>query len=235
MNKNNILFIIIGLFLGLIIGFIAANSTFRNSMTPISPAAATLAQPNANIPAGHPDITGQQTPAPMPDIQPAIDNAKANPTDFEAQLKVAELFNQGERYEEAAEYLKIANKLKPDHYQTIVNLGNVGFDGGNFAEAEKWYSAALAINKEDTNVRTDLGLTFVFRENPNYDRAITEFKTVLASSPNHVQALQNLTVAYLRKGDRANAKETLAKLEIVDSANLAIPKFKEQLQKMEAK
>jgi tetratricopeptide (TPR) repeat protein len=150
-------------------------------------------------------------------------------------LKVAELYNQAERYEQAAEYLKIANKLKPEHYQTIVNLGNVGFDGGNFAEAEKWYSAALTIKKDDTNVRTDLGLTYVFRENPDYDRAIVEFKTVLGADSDHVQALQNLTVAYLRKGDSSNAKETLAKLEIADPANLAIPKFKEQLQQLEAK
>lgn len=235
MNKNNILFIITGLLLGLIIGFIAANSAFRNSMTPMSPTAAIPVQTNANVPAGHPNINGQQSATPLPEIQPAIDKAKANPNDFEAQIKVAELYNQAEKYEESAEYLKIANKLKPDHYQTIVNLGNVGFDGGNFAEAEKWYLAALAVKKDDTNVRTDLGLTYVFREKPDYGKAIGEFNTVLGLNPNHIQALQNLTVAYLRNGDKTNAKETLAKLEITDPANLAIPKFKEQLQSMETK
>ena len=66
---------------------------------------------------------------------------------------------------------------------------------------------------DDVNVRTDLGLTFVFRDPPNYDRAIQEFKRSLEKDPNHIQTLQNLTVAYSKKGDAANAKATLAKLE----------------------
>jgi tetratricopeptide (TPR) repeat protein len=234
MNTNNMLFIIIGLLLGLIIGFFAANSWFRNSLAPISSAVSTVApQTNANIPAGHPDINQQSTP--MPDIQPAIDAAKQNPDDFEAQIKVAELYNQAEKYEEAAEYLKIANKLKPDHYETIVNLGNVSFDSGNFDDSEKWYSQALLKKPDDADVRTDLGLTFVFRPNPNYDRAIQEFNNVLGKNPSHIQALQNITVAYLRKGDGKNAKQTLARLETVDASNIAIPKLKEQLEKLGAK
>lgn len=236
MNKENILYGVIGLLVGLIIGFMFANSVNRNSTAPN--AAATMPQtnvpPNANMPAGHPDINGQQQTgsAPMPDIQPAIDNAKNNPTSFEAQIKVAELYNQAEKYEEAAEYLKVANKLNPEHYETIVNLGNVSFDSGNFDEAEKWYTAALVKKKDDANVRTDLGLTYVFRENPEYDKAIKEFQTVLTAEPNHIQALQNMTVAFVRKGDGAKAKETLTKLEAVDPANLAIPKLKEQVQKL---
>lgn len=233
MNKQNILFGILGLFLGLIGGFILANSLNRGGMTPqgSSPIASTMPantnSSNANIPPGHPDIN--KTPPPMPDIQPAIDNAKKNPNDFEAQLKVAEIYNQGEKYTESAEYLLLANKLKPDHYPTIVNLGNVYFDGGDFDNAEKWYRKALELKKDDANVRTDLGLSFVFREKPDYDKAIQEFESVLQANPTHIQALQNLTVAFLRKGDGVKAKETIAKLETADPQNSALAKLKEQL------
>ncbi len=236
MNKENILFGVIGLLLGLIIGFVFTNSLNRNgasvvvSSSPVS--SQTNASPNANLPAGHPTIdTQQQTPA-LPEIQQAIDKAKQNPNDFEAQIKVADLYNQIEKYDESAEYLKIANKLKPDNYETIVNLGNVNFDGGKLAEAEKWYSQALAKKKDDANVRTDLGLTFIFRDTPNYDRAIQEFQTVLSANPNHVQALQNMVVAYTRQGDGAKAQETLTKLQSADPTNLAIPKLRDEIQKL---
>lgn len=221
---------------GLIIGFLFANSYMRSELASgrISTASPAM-QSNSNMPTGHPDITGQTQNAPIsPDIQPAMDTAKANPTNFDAQIKAAELLNQAERYDEATEFLKVANKLKPEDYETIVNLGNVSFDGGNFVEAEKWYSAALEMKKDDNNVRTDLGLTFVFGETPNYDRAIQEFNAVLATEPNHIQALQNSIVAHLKKRDAVRAKENLTKLESIDPKNRALPNLKEQLNKLGA-
>lgn len=235
MNKENILYAIIGIMSGLIIGFLFANSYLRSELANGNASAATAMPSNSNMPAGHPDISGQQQNAPIsPDVQPAIDTAKANPTNFEAQMKAAELLNQAEKYDEAIEFLKVANKLKPDDYETIVNLGNVSFDSGKFDEAEKWYLAALEKKNDDTNVRTDLGLSFVFREKPNYDRAIQEFNVVLRLNPNHIQALQNSIVAYLKKGDALKAKENLAKLESVDPKNRALPSLKEQLNKLGA-
>jgi tetratricopeptide (TPR) repeat protein len=235
MNKENILFGIVGLLGGIIIGFMVANSLNRNmAMQPAMTTNTGMAS-SSNMPAGHPDIgSGQQNPELTAQIQKAVDFAKQNPNDFEAQIKAAELNNQAEKYEEAIGFLKIANKLKPDDYETVVNLGNVNFDGGRYEEAEKWYLTALAKKKDDTNVRTDLGLTFVFRGKPDYDRAIQEFNIVLAANPNHIQALQNSIVAYLRKGDSVKAKENLAKLETVDPTNAALPRLKAELEKPSA-
>ena len=231
MNKDNFLFGIIGLLAGLIIGFMFANSVNQNVVKPV---AATV-NPNANIPPGHPEVGGGTTGAMQPAVQAAIENARQNPNDFEAQIKAAEMYYQIQRFEGAVEFLRAANKLKPDDYETLVNLGNAYFDAGNYAEAEKSYSAALAKKSDDVNVRTDLGLTFIFRDPPNYDRAVQEFTRSLAVDPNHTQTLQNLTVAYTKKGDAAKAKETLARLEGIDATNTAIPKLREDIQKIAAK
>jgi tetratricopeptide (TPR) repeat protein len=231
MNKDNFLFGIIGLLAGLIIGFMFANSVNQNAVKTV----AQSVNPNANIPPGHPEIGGGTTGAMQPEVQAAIETAKQNPNDFDAQIKAAEMYYQIQKFDGAIEFLKQANKIKPDDYETIVNLGNAYFDAGNYAEAEKSYSAALAKKPEDVNVRTDLGLTFIFREPPNYDRAVQEFTRSLAIDPNHVQTLQDLTVAYTKKGDAAKAKETLSRLEAVDATNTAIPKLREDIQKMAAK
>jgi tetratricopeptide (TPR) repeat protein len=171
----------------------------------------------------------------IPEVQAAIENARQNPTDFEAQMKAAELFYQIQRFDGATEFLKKANEIQPDNYEVIVNLGNASFDAEKYEDAEKWYSAALAKKPDDRDVRTDLGLTFVFRPKPDYDRAITEFKRVLDDDPGHKQALQNLTVAYTKKEDAANAGSTADRLEKVDPTNSSLAKLREDIAKISKK
>ena len=229
MNKENILFGVIGLLAGLIIGFMFANAVNQKGAAPV----VTDMKLNSNMPPDHPDIggaTGTSSPGVMtPEMQAAIDKAKLAPDDFDAQLKAAEAVYQVGRFDEAVTFLKAANKLKPDDREIIVHLGNANFDGDKYEEAEKWYMAALAKKPDDVNVRTDLGLTFVFRDTPNYDRAIKEFTQSLDGDPNHVQTIQNLTVAYTKKGDAAKANETLGKLEGLDPQNKAVPKLREDI------
>lgn len=236
MNKENTLFGVIGLLLGLIVGFMFANNI--NQKTTVAPVPSAIKQ-NSNMPEGHPDINGSTNPSQptvsMSEVQAAIEKAKQEPDNFQAQMKAAEVHYQIENYDKTIEYLKQANKIKPEDYEVIVNLGNANFDSGNYTEAEKWYASALTKKAEDGNVRTDLGLTFIFRDPPNYDRAIKEFEEVLAKDINHPQALQNLTVAYTKKGNAVKAKETLSKLESIDPTNTSVSKLREDIQKLETK
>ena len=234
MKKENILFGVIGLLAGLIIGFMFANSINKNGAVVAAP---TEMKTNSNLPPGHPavggapDTGGTTTPGTMtPAIQAAIEKAKQTPTDFDAQIAAAEAYYQIEKFDEAIGFLKAANKLKPDDREIIVHLGNANFDAEHYDEAEKWYVAALAKKADDVNVRTDLGLTFVFRSPPNYDRAIQEFNRSLEIDPNHLQSLQNITVSYTKKGDVVKANAALAKLEGVDPSNKSIAKLREDIQ-----
>ncbi|CAN5588640.1 hypothetical protein BH10ACI3_BH10ACI3_18730 [soil metagenome] len=241
MNKDNILFGIVGLLAGLIIGFMFANSVNQKAVV-VSPSADIKS--NSNMPPDHPPIPpGSTMPGPAggekgvitPAAQAAIDKAKAAPDDFDAQLSAAEATYQIELFDEAINYLKAANKIRPDDREVVVHLGNANFDAEHYEEAEKWYAAALAKKGDDVNVRTDYGLTFVFRAQPNYDRAIEEFTKSLALDPGHVQTLQNLTVAYTKKGDAAKANATLAKLEGIDPKNTALTKLKSDIAAMGSK
>jgi len=233
MNKENILFGIVGLLAGVIIGFMFANSVNQQGTagTTVPPTAAS----NTALPPGHPEIQGGQNQQPMaavPEVQAAIEQARKEPDNFDVQMKAAELYNQIQRFDGAVEFLTRANQLKPNDYDVIVQLGNSNFDADKYTEAEKWYKRALSMRSDDINVRTDLGLTFVFRDPPNYDRAIQEFQRSLELDPNHVQTLQNLTVAYTKKGDAEKAKSTLAKLEQLDPSNSAISKLREDIKKL---
>ncbi len=230
MTKENILFVIIGILGGFMVGFFYANTVNQSAMAPTQPGV----QQNAGMPSGHPAVPGANGGA-IPEVQAAIDNARKNPTDFEAQMKAAELYYQIQRFDGAVEFLEKANELKPDDREVIVNLGNSYFDAGRYEDAEKTYSKALTKKPDDVNLRTDLGLTFLFRDPPNYDRATQEFKRVLEADANHVQALQNLTVAYTKTSEKASAAATLVRLEQVDPANTAIPKLREEIEKVASK
>jgi tetratricopeptide (TPR) repeat protein len=152
MTKENILFIVVGLLGGFIVGFFFANSVNQGAMLSAAPAST---QSAAGLPSGHPAINGGGSGGgAIPEVQAAIEKAKQNPDDFDAQIKAAELYYQIQRFEGSIEFLKRANELQPDNYDVMVNLGNAYFDAAKYEEAESAYAKALTKKADDLNVRT---------------------------------------------------------------------------------
>lgn len=224
MNKQVILFTIIGILAGFAGGFFLANSINRSAMTQ-------TASTMPNLPAGN------QMPFPaqnggggaIPQVTEAIERARNEPDNFEAQYAAANMYYQIDRFDEAVKYYEKAVRILPDHYQTLVRLGNSNYGLKNYTEAEKWYAQALKIQPDDVDVRTDFGTTFFLREPKDFDRAIKEYKISLEKDPNHEPTLQNLCAVYVEKGDMRNLQETLAKLEKINPQNPIIPKLKEEI------
>jgi tetratricopeptide (TPR) repeat protein len=236
MSRDNILFGIVGLLAGLIIGFAVANSINKQALAGIN----TSNGQTGSLPAGHPNAPDSQSGSQsisgaVPEVQAAIEKAKAEPDNFDAQTQAATLYEQIRRFDGAIDFRKRANQINPNDYVTIVKLGNDNYDSDKFEEAEKWYSIALSKKPDDVDVRTDMGLTFVLRDKPDYDRAIQEFKRSLEYRPDHTKTLQNLTVAYIKKGNAENASATLTKLETLDKSNPAISKLRSDIEALKSK
>jgi Flp pilus assembly protein TadD len=232
MNKENVLFSLVGVLLGFIIGFVFANAVNKGAVAQTTAAA----QQVEGLPPGHPavDPSRLQPQADRAAVTAALKLADDQPDNFDAQTAAAKFASRAERYEDAVKYLTRANRIKPDDYDAQVALGNALFDGEKFADAEQWYARALQKKPDDVNVRTDMGLTFLLREPAQFDRAIAEFKQSLQREPNHVQTLQNLTVAYTRKGDVASAQVMLAKLELASPQSPALAQLRADIEKARA-
>jgi tetratricopeptide (TPR) repeat protein len=147
MTRDNLLFAIIGVLFGFIVGFLFASS-MNQRYGPGAPAAA-----SAQLPGDHPPVA-PNAGAPgsgnmQAEVTAQIDKARREPNNFEAQVKAAELYYQIQRYDPAIELLLKANQLRPDDYQTVVALGLVNLDAGHFEIAEKWYKAALLKKNDD--------------------------------------------------------------------------------------
>jgi tetratricopeptide (TPR) repeat protein len=155
MSRENILFAIIGLLLGFIVGFMFASSMSQKAA--LQPAAAGTA-----LPADHPPVSGQNAPNPQAmqaQVQASLEKARKEPQNFEAQIQAADLYYQIQRFDQAIEYLLKANELKPTDYRTVVLLGMVNLDAGHYDQAEKWYRAAMKMKSDDVMVLSGLAAT----------------------------------------------------------------------------
>jgi Flp pilus assembly protein TadD len=148
MTRDNLLFAIIGILLGFIVGFLLASN--------ISQREAALrggAGTSQNLPADHPPVAGNQTADSgqqmLASVQTAMKQARENPNDFDAQVTAAKLQYQIQRYDQAIEYLLAANKVKPTDWDVLAMLGVANLDAGHFDAAEKWYKAALQQKPND--------------------------------------------------------------------------------------
>lgn len=157
MTRDNLLFAIIGILIGFIIGFMLANSILtREAAQRAAPLSA--AQQGGNLPPNHPPVAGGdqsgdgQGQQMLGQVQEAMKQAREQPNNFEAQVTAAKLEYQIQRFDQAIEYLLIANKLKPDDFDVLGMLGVANMDGGHFDAAEKWYKAALIKKPQDIPV-----------------------------------------------------------------------------------
>ena len=214
--QKNILYGIGGLVIGLLIGFLAANSINRSSSQAVIPNQPTVA-PVQNPQVQNALVKDQPTRGGMlPDITEILDKAVKEPNDFDAQTKAGDVYLQIKGFDKAVEFYEKAHRVKPEDYETIVKIGNTYFDSRKFEQAEKWYQQALAKKPGDTNVRTDLGITFVERTNPDLDRAVKEFQTSLQTNPRHEPTLYNLGAAFYKKGNLEEANKVLSQLETIN-------------------
>ena len=156
MSRENLLFAIIGVLLGFIVGFMFASSMSQKQAMQQATAGSQA------LPADHPPVGAQNAPNPQgmqQEVTDALAKARNDPKDFDAQIKAAQLYYQIQRYDQSIEYLLKANQLRPTDYQTVVTLGLVNLDAGHYDTAEKWYRAALKMKSDDTMVLAGLAAT----------------------------------------------------------------------------
>jgi tetratricopeptide (TPR) repeat protein len=235
MKKDNILFGVFGLIVGLTVGFLFANSVNKSAAeTPVLASGQAANARNPAMPADHPPLDGAPSSnssiptAPVPQVMESIEKAKQQPQNYEAQMTAADLYYQIQRFDDAYKYYEAAAKLKPAETEPMIKAGNARFDAEDYTGAEPWYVKALEKDPKNITVRTDLGLTFYLREPRDVERAIKEYNTSLAMDPNHEVTLQNLALAYREKGDSANLKATVERLKKVNPNNPALPRLEGQ-------
>jgi tetratricopeptide (TPR) repeat protein len=209
MNRENVLFSLVGVGFGLFFGFFFvawANERAAQSKPRAADAQSSSAEADA-----------------------AIKRAQESPNDYDAQMQGARAYYEARRFDEAVKLLQRANVLQPDKVEPLAALGDVNADAGNTRAAEKWYEAALALKSDDADVRASLGRLFLIADQPDYERAAQELRRALQIDPRNEAALQFLAYALAQKGDASGARDALAQLEKVNPDSPAIPRLREAI------
>ena len=194
MNRENLLFAVIGLLLGFIVGFMFASSMSQKATQTQMTAA------SQNLPADHPPVGGQNVDDPAGQrerVMAQIEKARNEPNNFEAQMAAAQLYYQIQRYDQAIEFLLKANQLKPTDFDAVTALGVVNLDAGHYDQAERWYRAAL-------KMRSDAEIAMA---------GLAEATLQQGNAPAAQEAIAQLEKSYPSNQDLSRFKEKLAGLK----------------------
>ncbi len=229
MTKQTVLIAIAASLIGFIAGFMLANSLNRSELA-------------ANVPSSAPtttqtgDGTTASTTLSPDEIKARVEMADRNPNDFSFQkglglslYRYASLKQDASILPDAIRIMQRALDLDAADRDLQIGLGNAHFDVGYFNKDNKsfevargFYNQALARVPSDTDVRTDLALTYYLQDPPDLDTAVKEFEKGLEANPKHERSLQFLIQTYVKKNEPAKASETLERLKSANPSNPAI-------------
>ncbi|MCI0336291.1 MAG: tetratricopeptide repeat protein [Acidobacteria bacterium] len=154
--KSKVSIIIIGLVLGMAVGFKIANSQYRREQGALLSSA--VAQASGQITgsesadsSGGRNLTPEQRNQIINEVKSIVDKARNNPQDIEAQFDAAAQFIQISRPEEALKFLEQAKKVKPDDARTMAGFGVAYLMMGRASDAVKSAKRARELDPNNPN------------------------------------------------------------------------------------
>ena len=141
-----------------------------------------------------------------------------NPKDAQAWYDLADIYDQNNLYDKAAEAYKKAAELEPTGY-TYLKLG-MSYDATNKPkEAVAAYEKAVKLMPSYSVAFNNLGVAYGnIGEN---NKAIAAFKKAIKLNPRYATARYDLGYAYLKKGDKKAAMQQYEALEKIDQGAAA--------------
>ena len=124
--------------------------------------------------------------------------------------------------------LKQAIERNPEDRAALIELGNLYYDVNKHSEAALYYERAVALDRSDPNVLTDLANSYMFQgDNP---RALELLREVQQRFPSHWQSAANLFYLSSSVGDTATARTALESLKQSNPGFPKIPDMERSLQ-----
>ncbi len=235
MNKDNIIFGLTGIIIGLVAAVVftlRANNAGGVSATTnpnIAASAPNAAVPFSDLSHSNKDGAAAASGEMQPQVRAAIDAANNNPKDVRAQLNLAGMYYQIGNFDKAIEYADRAIAIEPENIGAQTASGDIRFDKGDFIGAARFYEHVLEHQPENVNVRTDLGSTFFQRTPPDLDRAIAEYRRSLEIDPRHENTLVNLSIVHLTRNDKAAARQVIEQLAAAHPNNSSLAELQKRV------
>lgn len=119
-------------------------------------------------------------------------------------FQALELEKDGMAEEARRKYETILN-IKPDHINSLVNMGNLLYHSGHQKEAEDYYRKALRINPD--HAEANYNLANILEEKGDFDNAILFYRKAIHEDPEFTDAYFNLARVLEKVGDMNEARK----------------------------
>jgi tetratricopeptide (TPR) repeat protein len=206
MSRDNLVYTLCGLVLGLVIGsFLIGPKLARSRL------------------AGNTTAAGAEAPMSAPAGEPSAEPAAT--TGAPAGNPAAAM---GPIFQKLAT-LKANVEKNPNDFDSLVQLANMYMDAAKFPQSIEYYDRALKIREEPT-VRTDLGICY--KQAGQVDKALETFRQVQREDPTQWQALYNETILLAENRRFDEAKASLDKLKKQQPNQPEVQQLEQALAKM---
>lgn len=189
MNKDNVLFAVIGLLLGFLAGYLLQEVMVARQPPRLLPGQALAGAAPGGAPA-------QGAPGP----------AAGSPGDAGNQAAMAQIQELRERVER-----------NPNDADAVLQLGHLNFDIRNWARARDLYQQYLTMRPADPNVLTDLAVTQ--RELGELEGALATLQKAQEMAPDHWQSRFNAVIVLVDLKRFGEADAALAELKRLQPDN----------------
>jgi tetratricopeptide (TPR) repeat protein len=131
------------------------------------------------------------------------------------------LYSQGilaenrKQFEEATRYFQQAIAVDPHYANAYFELGGIDYDNGDFDGQLSMYEKAAEYAPKDTDIL--FYLATAYEDKQLYDQAIAEYLQVLRLNSEYKDALYQLDILYMTRGDKTAAATYAARLEPLDA------------------
>ncbi len=244
MKKYSIWLSIVAVILSFAGGFLVANALNKGQLDTLKSENARLTKNSAD--SGDKDA---QTDLTSEEIAQRISEADKNADNFQFQknlgialYRYASAKNDVSILKQTSIILERANKLNENDQDVAIAFGDLNFDLGfnthsneNFDKAREVYQKVLKQNPQNSDVRTDLALTYFLRNPPDNQTTIAELNKALQIKPDSQKSLQFLIQAYLRTDNKTEAEIIREKLEKINPQTPSLDEIATQLAQNESK
>ena len=128
----------------------------------------------------------------LPALRAAEDLPQSRPRQASVQAEQAEQAEQDKAADSPIRRLEERVGKNPQDMQAWIQLGNLYFDGNKPRDAIRAYEGALAVNGDNPDVLTDMGI--MHRQLGEFERATEKFTRASKINPRHEQSRFNLGV-----------------------------------------
>jgi len=143
-----------------------------------------------------------------------------DPNDFYISFNIADCYFIQDNYDSAMTWTRKSLGIKPDFIDSHFLLANAMLKKGQTSQAQDELEFILKILNEDNPYVQNESLfllSTIYRQQGNFDKAISNLKKILISRPENQEYLYNLGLTYNDMGNQKEALNVVAKLKEIGS------------------